>query len=122
MAAQLISIINVTVNATVLPWSLPVVKQGKITSVAHCKSLINVSWCVIKLYLYCRCSCKQWSLADVWQFVKGHPMAANVENLGLALLERAVWDETLFRAKAVEVEEISNETWAIYPIWRMFRE
>ena len=61
-------------------------------------------------------------LADVWQFVKGHPMAANVEKLGLALLERAVWDETLFLAKAVEVEEISSETWAIYPIWRMFSE
>ena len=61
-------------------------------------------------------------LADVWQFVKRHPKAANIENLGLALLERAVWDKTLFRAKAVEVEEVSDETWAIYPIWIMFSE
>ncbi len=61
-------------------------------------------------------------LADVWQFVKGQAVAENIENLGLALLERAVWDETLFRAKVVEVEEITDETWAIYPIWMMFSE
>lgn len=61
-------------------------------------------------------------LADVWQFVKRHPKVGHIENLGLALLEQAVWDKTLFRAKAVEVEEVSDETWAIYPIWIMFSE
>ena len=35
MAAQLLSIINVTVNVTVLPWSLLVVRQGEFTCVAH---------------------------------------------------------------------------------------
>ncbi|DBA87478.1 TPA: hypothetical protein ACH3X1_004514 [Trebouxia sp. C0004] len=41
-------------------------------------------------------------LADVWRIVKGSPIAENIENLGLALMKWAVWDDTLFRAKAIE--------------------
>ena len=61
-------------------------------------------------------------LADVWQIAKRNPSAENIDNLGLALLERAVWDDTLFRAKATELDEIDDESWVIFPIWMMFRE
>ncbi len=61
-------------------------------------------------------------LADVWQFVKRNPKVGHIENLGLALLERAVWDKTLFRAQPTDFMEVSDETWAIYPIWIMFSE
>lgn len=56
------------------------------------------------------------------QFVKRHPKVGPIENLGLALLDRAVWDKTLVRAKLADFEEVSDETLAIYPIWIMFSE
>lgn len=56
------------------------------------------------------------------QFVKRHPKVGHIENLGLALLDRAVWDKTLVRTKLADFEEVSDETLAIYPIWIMFSE
>ena len=53
-------------------------------------------------------------LADLWQIGKGDPSNENVKTLGLAMLERAVWDDTLFRAKAVDRDEMNAEAWAIF--------
>jgi len=90
----------------------------------HCtlKCLNIVPWCdqavsVLQVFLQA-----MEPLADLWQLVKGTPIAENVENLGLALLERAVWDDTLFRAKAVELDAMDDESWVIFPIWMMFSE